>query len=108
MGADADDPRAIELVGELSLASPRFRELWGRHDVRTSEGEPMQLDHPQVGELRLNREKLVIGGTGHQMLVVHHPDAGSPSADKLALLAHLGDGDLRPDGGTPKAPTVRR
>ncbi len=27
VGADIDDPRAIELVGELSLASPRFRQL---------------------------------------------------------------------------------
>ncbi len=28
-----DDPRVIELVGELSLASPRFRQIWARQDV---------------------------------------------------------------------------
>ena len=33
VGTDTDDPRFIELVGELSLASPRFRQLWARHDV---------------------------------------------------------------------------
>jgi hypothetical protein len=47
----------------------------------------MRLDHPQVGELRLNREKLVIGGTAGQMLVIYHPDPGTDNADKLALLA---------------------
>ncbi|MFB7598841.1 helix-turn-helix domain-containing protein [Streptomyces sp. NPDC056160] len=87
VGTDTDDPRFIELVGELSLASPRFRQLWGRHDVRVRKGAATHIDHPQVGDLRLNREKLGISGTDGQMLVVYHPDAGSDSADKLALLA---------------------
>jgi transcriptional regulator with XRE-family HTH domain len=87
VGTDTDDPRFIELVGELSLASPRFRQQWARHDVRTREGAAMHLDHPQVGELRLNREKLAISGTAGQMLVIYHPDAGTDDADKLALLA---------------------
>jgi transcriptional regulator with XRE-family HTH domain len=87
VGTDTDDPRFIELVGELSLASPRFRVLWARHDVRPREGAPVRMDHPQVGELRLNREKLAIGGTAGQMLVIYHPDAGTGDAEKLALLA---------------------
>jgi transcriptional regulator with XRE-family HTH domain len=87
VGTDTDDPRFIELVGELSLASPRFRQVWARHDVRARRGAPMHVDHPQVGELRLNREKLSIGGTAGQMLVIYHPDPGTDNADKLALLA---------------------
>jgi transcription regulator MmyB-like protein len=47
----------------------------------------MHVDHPQVGGFRLNREKLSIGGTAGQMLVIYHPDPGSADADKLALLA---------------------
>jgi transcriptional regulator with XRE-family HTH domain len=86
VGTDTDDARFIELVGELSLASPRFRQLWARHDVRRREGAPVHLDHPMVGPLRLNREKLSIGGTSGQMLVIYHPDAGTENADKLALL----------------------
>ena len=86
MGTDTADPRFIELVGELSLASPRFRRLWGRHDVRPRQGAQMVFDHPQVGELRLNREKLLVGGTDGIMLVIYHADAGSTDADKLALL----------------------
>jgi transcriptional regulator with XRE-family HTH domain len=87
VGTDTDDPRFIELVGELSLASPRFRQLWARHDVGAREGAPTHFDHPQVGELRLNREKLLIGGTEGIMLAVYHPDPGTENADKLALLA---------------------
>jgi transcriptional regulator with XRE-family HTH domain len=87
VGTDTDDPRFIELVGQLSLASPRFRQLWARHDVRARRGASMHVDHPQVGELRLNREKLSISGTDGQMLVIYHPDAGTENADKLALLA---------------------
>jgi len=89
VGTDIDDPRFIELVGELSLASPRFRQVWGRHDVQTREGASVHVDHPQVGELWLNREKLSIGGTAGQMLVIYHPDAGSDNADKLALLGSV-------------------
>lgn len=31
---DVGDPRFFELVGELSIANPLFRQRWGRHDVR--------------------------------------------------------------------------
>ncbi|MGA5508257.1 helix-turn-helix domain-containing protein [Streptomyces umbrinus] len=87
VGTDTDDPRFIELVGELCLASPRFSRLWARHDVEACEGAPKHIDHPQVGGLKLNRERLAIGGTAGQMLVVYHPDPGTDSADRLGLLA---------------------
>jgi transcriptional regulator with XRE-family HTH domain len=87
VGSDVDDPRFIELTGELSLASPRFRRLWARHEVRRQWGTPIRIDHPQVGQLTLNRERLAVNGADEMMLVVFHPDAGSPDAEKLALLA---------------------
>jgi transcriptional regulator with XRE-family HTH domain len=86
VGTDTDDPRFIEIVGELSLVSPLFRQLWARHDVGSRQGAIMVFDHPQVGELRLNREKLRVEGSDGMMLVVYHPDAGSDAAEKLALL----------------------
>jgi hypothetical protein len=89
VGTDVDDPRFIELTGELTLASPRFRQLWARHEVRGQRGTPIRFDHPQVGEMTLNRERLAINGTDDQMLVVYHPDAGSGDADRLALLASV-------------------
>jgi transcriptional regulator with XRE-family HTH domain len=91
VGTDIDDPRFIELAGELTLGSAQFRELWARHDVRAQFGAPVLFDHPQVGEMTLNRERLHVGGADGLQLVVYHPDVGSEDAHKLALLlsAHL-------------------
>src|SRR6202050_3986153 len=46
VGTDTDDPRFIELVGELSLASPRFCQLWARHDVLGRRGAPRRFNPP--------------------------------------------------------------
>ncbi|MCO5975053.1 helix-turn-helix domain-containing protein [Actinoallomurus soli] len=88
VGTDADDPRVIELVGELSVASPHFRRLWARHDAgnrRTT--ATITFAHPQLGAITLDREKLLVNGTDGIMLVIYHPEPGSESADKLSLLA---------------------
>ncbi|MGW7383840.1 helix-turn-helix transcriptional regulator [Streptomyces sp. NPDC054794] len=87
VGTDIDDPRFIELTGELSLASPRFSQLWARHEVRAQHGTLVRFNHPQVGELSLNRERLAISGTDGLMLIIYHADAGSTDGDKLSLLA---------------------
>jgi transcriptional regulator with XRE-family HTH domain len=88
VGTDTHDPRFIDLVGELSLASDRFRTLWARHDVQARQNGPLTIDHPLVGELTLNREKFVIEDSARSLvLAVYHPTPGSDSADRLALLA---------------------
>lgn len=86
-GDGADDPRTVELVGELSLASARFRTLWARQDVRRLAGGTTVVRHPVVGELTLHRDKLPVDGV---VLVVYYADEGSPSADQLRLLGALG------------------
>ncbi|TFD50535.1 XRE family transcriptional regulator [Cryobacterium frigoriphilum] len=88
VGTDTNDARFIELVGELSLMSDRFRVLWAQQDVQARQSWPVTIAHPLVGELTLNREKLVIGDTTQALvLAIYHPDSGTDSADKLALLA---------------------
>jgi transcriptional regulator with XRE-family HTH domain len=89
VGSDVDDPGFVQLVGELSLSSERFRRLWARHDVTSFKGAQIRLDHPQVGDLTLSREKLAITGTDGQLLVIYHAQPGTGSAEKLALLASL-------------------
>jgi transcriptional regulator with XRE-family HTH domain len=89
VAGDAGDPRVEQLVGELSLASEPFRRLWARHDVKPLSGAPMRLRHPQVGLLELRREKLAIGDSGGQLLVVYHAEPGSETARSLALLGAL-------------------
>jgi transcriptional regulator with XRE-family HTH domain len=87
VGPDVDDPRLNELVGELSVRSERFRQLWARHDVHSKRSGVARIDHPLVGPLELNSEKLPLPDTDHQTLVVHHAAPGSASATALALLA---------------------
>ena len=82
IGTDVDDPRIAQLVGELSLASEPFRQLWARHDVKPLAGAPVRMRHPQVGPLELRREKLAIGDSGGQLLVIYHAEPGSDSATR--------------------------
>ncbi|MEV7504918.1 helix-turn-helix transcriptional regulator [Streptomyces sp. NPDC093018] len=89
IGDDTDDPRFVELVGELALSSRRFRTLWARHDVRSLDGGTTTVHHPVVGELRLHRDKLPVADV---ILVVYYPDKNSDSDEKLRLLAALTHG----------------
>ncbi len=89
IGPDADDPRIAQLVGELSLASEPFRRLWARHDVRALSGAATRLNHPHVGLMELRLEKLALGDTAGQLLVIYHAEPGSDSARSLALLGSL-------------------
>jgi transcriptional regulator with XRE-family HTH domain len=87
IGPDLDDPRLNELVGELSVRSERFRQLWARHDARPKRRGTTRIDHPLVGPLELSYEKLPIPDTDRQTLGVYHAAPGSASAQALALLA---------------------
>ena len=89
VGDGAADPRCVQLVGELSVASEKFRRLWARHDVQVRAGAVERMRHPQLGELLLRREKLEISGSGGQLLVVYHAEPGTASADLLGLLGSL-------------------
>jgi transcriptional regulator with XRE-family HTH domain len=97
VGPDVDDPRLHELVGELSVRSERFRQLWARHDARPKRGGVTRLDHPEVGPLELSVEKLEIPDTDRQTIVVYHAAPGSPSAQALALLGSVATRAREPD-----------
>jgi transcriptional regulator with XRE-family HTH domain len=86
IGTDTDDPRFVQVVGELSSASDTFRQLWSRHDVHTREGALTVAQHPEAGELRLFKERLVVEGADDLVLVMYHP-ADDETADRLAVLA---------------------
>lgn len=89
VGTDTGDPRFVQLVGELAVGSETFRRLWARHDVKAREGAPIRMSHPQVGELLLRREKLAVGGTDGQLLVIYHAEPDSATAGRLALLGSI-------------------
>lgn len=90
VGPDADDPRLIELVGELSVRSDAFRRLWARHDVRPFTARGVHaFTHPQVGHLTLSFDKFYVAGAEGQVLVVYHAEPGSDSERALRLLGSV-------------------
>lgn len=92
LGDNLDDPRLTELVGELSLKSEEFRELWARHEVRRKTTGETRFDHPLVGELTLGFESLQITGCESQTLTVYHAEPGSRDEQALRILATIEDG----------------
>ncbi len=88
-GADLDDPRLTELVGELSLKSEEFRQLWARHDVRVNTAGVIHFRNPMVGDLTLSYETFSVNGAPGQILIAYHAEPGSPSERSLALLGSL-------------------
>ena len=88
-GALPDDQRLTELVGELSLKSAVFRQLWSRHEIRTEIAGRKRFDHPEIGELVLDYDSMTISGSAGQQLVVYHADPGGSQTGALALLRAL-------------------
>jgi transcriptional regulator with XRE-family HTH domain len=89
IGTETEDERLQALIGELSLKSGRFRQLWARHDVRTARSGNFLIRHPRVGDLELLVEKFsVVGADGLEALFLH-AEPGTRSADALATLASL-------------------
>lgn len=88
IGPDADEPKLVSLIGELSLGSDRFRTLWARHDVKQKPSGLTRLMHPLVGPLDLLHEKMELPGTG-QVIISYHASPGSDSEQRLQLLGSL-------------------
>ncbi len=88
-GRDPHDRGLQDLVGELSTRSETFRRLWGAHNVRTHGTGTKRFHHPDVGELVLAYEELAITAEPGLVLLVYTAEPGSPSAERLRLLASL-------------------
>ncbi|MFJ6122686.1 helix-turn-helix protein [Streptomyces sp. 3212.3] len=89
-----EDPRILELVGELSVRSGEFRALWAREYTRVPPYEIKQVHHSVVGDLELRHEALNIRSVPGQQLVILQAEPGSPSADGLALLGSVSVPDV--------------
>jgi transcriptional regulator with XRE-family HTH domain len=86
-GRDPHDKGIQDLVGELSTRSDSFRALWAAHNVRTHGTGTKRFHHPVVGDLTLVYEELAITADPGQVLLIYSAEPGSPSAERLRLLA---------------------
>jgi transcriptional regulator with XRE-family HTH domain len=78
-----------DLVGELSLKSEAFRQLWARHDIREKSTGTKRFHHPLLGELTLDYQSFAINGERGQLLIVCHAQPHSQAEHALALLASI-------------------
>ena len=86
-GRNPHDRTMQDLVGELSTQSGTFRRLWGAHDVRTHGAGTKRFTHPVVGELMLAYEELSLTAEPGLVMLVYTAEPGSPTAERLQLLA---------------------
>jgi transcriptional regulator with XRE-family HTH domain len=87
-GSCPTDPRMRALIAELSDASPRFRELWGRAEVGYRLGIH-HMRHALVGDLFLYRHRLNAPYPGGEHVLMYRAEPGSPSAQALEELRSL-------------------
>ncbi len=92
----ARDPHNKEfhdLVGELCTRSEEFRRRWGAHNVRHHGTGFKTFDHPVVGEMTLAYEGLEMASEHGLTLTVYTAEPGSPSAERMSLLASWAAGE---------------
>lgn len=87
MTANPDDPRLIELVGELSNRDADFRRLWARHDVRPSSSGTSLTHVPGFGVVPVRWQNLDVLGSEGQMIITFFGEPGSAGEYALTTLA---------------------
>ncbi|MFG3250340.1 helix-turn-helix transcriptional regulator [Streptomyces sp. NPDC048187] len=88
-GREPHDRALRELVGELSTLSTDFRTLWASHDVRIRHEGVKRLNHPQAGRLEMTFRSLDLPLPQRAVhdLIIYTAEPGTPSQDRLKLLA---------------------
>ena len=98
VGRDPFDRDLSDLVGELSTRSPEFATLWAAHDVRLHRKAEKHFDHPLVGELTLQFERLEVAADPGLEIFAYVAEPGSRSAEAFNILASWGsDADVIAD-----------
>jgi transcriptional regulator with XRE-family HTH domain len=97
-GRHPDDPALAALIGELSMKSEDFRELWANHDVQAKGFHTKRINHPVVGLMTLSAESFILPADPDQMLNTYTAEPGSDSEAALNRLAELARGEPEPAG----------
>ncbi|WP_161972399.1 helix-turn-helix domain-containing protein [Glaciihabitans arcticus] len=86
VGLAPDQPRVQELIAELTRDSPRFRELWRRHDIEGMTEGTHPMNHPEVGRLDLHYAHLPLVGAEDHTIFLYYAEPGTPHELALARL----------------------
>ena len=87
-GHDPADPRAVTIVGELSMQSSEFRRLWARNEVRDNVHGSKTIRHPRIGDIDVEWDAYPLRGMPGPIMIVFVPQPGHE--DRLSLLGTLG------------------
>lgn len=86
-GRDPYDKALSDLVGELTTRSGDFAVRWAAHPVNLHRLGTKRFHHPVVGELTLDFERVELADDPGQRLTFYSAEPGSPSRERLDLLA---------------------
>jgi transcriptional regulator with XRE-family HTH domain len=86
-GRDPHNKDLADLIGELATRSDAFRVRWAAHDVRLHRSGVKYFHHPAVGTVDLSFEALDLPADTGLTLTAYTAEPGSPSEDRLRLLA---------------------
>jgi transcriptional regulator with XRE-family HTH domain len=84
--AAAPHSRAAEIVDALLAVSPEFAEIWRSHEIGLTHLDRKRFQHAELGDLELYCQTL-FDPDQLQVLLVFTAVPGSPSYEKLQLLA---------------------
>jgi transcriptional regulator with XRE-family HTH domain len=84
---DPGDPELAILVGELSVQDADFRSWWATHQVTGAGYGVKHYRHPLVGDLTLDCDTWDSPDGSGQRLMVLTAEPGTPSYDRLRILA---------------------
>ncbi|PSL03107.1 Xre family transcriptional regulator [Haloactinopolyspora alba] len=81
------DTAVHALIDELTVGSAEFVSYWTEHQLSGPGAFTKRVHHDAVGEFELSYQSLVIPQEADQYVALYTPQPGSPSAERLALLA---------------------
>lgn len=96
-GRDPHNKELHDLIGELSTRSDVFRHLWGAHNVRHHGTGFKTFHHSVVGAMTLAYEGMDLEAEPGLTLTVYAAEPGSPSAERMQLLASWAASEARRD-----------
>jgi transcriptional regulator with XRE-family HTH domain len=88
VGRNPFDRELSELVGELSTRSAEFATIWGTHNVRLHRNVEKRFNHPIVGQLSLQYDRLEVAGETGIEIFAYVAEPGSTAQQAFNLLAN--------------------